>query len=521
MADASSTSDASKGKPAIDAPAEPKAGAPEIAYAWGRRDITRQHLNPDGTLYNEDTVLQMILGGDLRQYEDLLRDDQVRAAFEQRRKAVCSANWSVEAGADDGPSKAAAAWLEANLRRVGWDRVTDLMLYGVFYGWSVAELLWDVYDGKLGWRAIKVRNRRRFLFQPDGRGYIDTGAADANTRIYTDPPYFWTINSGADHSDNPYGQGLAHSLYWPVRFKRDGVRFWLVYLEKFAMPTALGKFKDGEQPDKRAALLQALIAICTEAGVTIPESMTVELLEAKRTGSSDYDPFRKACEVMIQKIILGQTLTSEVGSTGGNRALGDVHMKVRQDLVKGDADLIAESFNQGPATWLTVFNFAGATPPRVRREVEEPTDLDALSQQLERLHRIGFVPNLAMVQANWGGDMEEAPEPEPLDLTGQPGQLGGMPGRAEQRPNFAAAVRALFPDQEALDGAVDAIETRAARLTTAQLLGVLEFASDHTPQELLAELGNALPGWADDKLGEALARVIFVAQTWGRLNAGT
>ena len=48
---------------------------------------------------------------------------------------------------------------------------------------------------------------------------------------------FWTISTGAEHSDEPYGVGLARSLYWPVWFKRNNVQFWLIFLEKFGMPT--------------------------------------------------------------------------------------------------------------------------------------------------------------------------------------------------------------------------------------------------------------------------------------------
>lgn len=496
----------------------PRTSGEEIAVAYGRRDCTRYGINADGTLYNEDVVLQLQLGGDLRLYEDLLRDDQVSAAFGQRRSAVVSAAWTVQPGADDAASKAAAEHLELQLKRTGWDRVTDLMLYAVHYGWSVAEFIWDVQDGLLGWSAIKVRNRRRFLVTGSGRWFLDTGIVDPANRIYADAPYFWAINTGADNSDVPYGLGLAHQLYWPVRFKRDALRFWMVYSEKFAMPTALGKFKPGETLPMRAALLQALSAIQTEAGVTIPEDMVIELLEAKRTGSSDYGPLVQKLDGMIQKIVLGQTLTTEVGSTGGNRALGGVHMSVRQDLVKLDADLICESFNAGPAVWLTAFNFPGATPPRVTREVEEAEDLAALATQLSILDKIGFRPTLEMVQTHWGADMEEKPEPPPMP----PGAAGGFPpkaGQAEARAEFAASVRDLFPDQSILDGAIDLTEARFARLSNRMLQPVLEFAQDHTPQEMLEAMGDALPGWDADQLQEALARVLFVSKTWGRISA--
>lgn len=540
MADGSTTQRQARAQATLPAPIPGE----EIAVAYGERDITRSFLKPDGTLYNEDVVLQLQAGGDLRVYEDLLRDDQVASTFEQRRSAVTGSNWSVEPGAEDAASKAAALWLEENLNRVGWDTVTDRMLFARFYGWGVAELLWDVIDGKLGWREIKVRDRKRFLFQANGRGYLDTGVQSASPvgRIYTDAPYFWNVTAGSDHSDNPYGRGLAHQLFWPVRFKRDGIRFWLVYLEKFAMPTAVGKMPATSDTGtnttlRRQRLLSAIKALQTQAGVVIPEDMTIELLEAKRTGSVDYDQLCKRMDAAISKIVVGQTLTSDVGDSG-SRALGDVHNSVRMDVVKSDADLICESFNRGPATWLTELNFAGAKPPRVKREVEEKADLGALATQLVQLKTVGFRPKLTLVQANWGADMEENPDPPPAlrglgpdgkplppKKPGQPGQPG-EPDDDEQDPkgdqaDFAAAIASMFPDQTAIDGALDVVETRLAQVSRELLNPVLNYAANHTPVQLLAAIQDALPGWNPDQLEQALARVIFVSRTWGRINGTT
>jgi hypothetical protein len=67
----------------------------------------------------------------------------VKSCLEQRRSAVVSREWSVQSGNDADPrAKAAAAALEANLNEVGWDQVTDKMLYAPFYGIAVAELSW-------------------------------------------------------------------------------------------------------------------------------------------------------------------------------------------------------------------------------------------------------------------------------------------------------------------------------------------------------------------------------------------
>ncbi|EAM8775588.1 DUF935 family protein, partial [Salmonella enterica] len=90
-------------------------------------------------------------------------------------------------------------------------------------------------------------------------------------------PYFWSFSTGADHDDEPYGLGLAHWLYWPTFFKRNDIKFWLIFLDKFGMPTVAGKHPEGATPEQKRNLLALTRAISTDSGVIMPEGMSVEL----------------------------------------------------------------------------------------------------------------------------------------------------------------------------------------------------------------------------------------------------
>ncbi|MDO6575035.1 phage portal protein family protein, partial [Staphylococcus pasteuri_A] len=86
---------------------------------------------------------------------------------------------------------------------------------------------------------------------------------------------FWWFDVGADNDENPYGLGLAHWLYWPVFFKRNGLKYWSVFLEKFAQPTPTATLPQAQIQDpvmKRRAL-EALQAIQVDSGVLIPEGI--------------------------------------------------------------------------------------------------------------------------------------------------------------------------------------------------------------------------------------------------------
>ena len=61
-----------------------------------------------------------------------------------------------------------------------------------------------------------------------------------------------------------------------------------------------------------------------------------------------------------------------------DRYKADVQNSVRQELIKADADLLCESFNRGPARWLTEWNYPGAASPRVFRLTEPEEDLSLI-----------------------------------------------------------------------------------------------------------------------------------------------
>jgi phage gp29-like protein len=381
---------------------KPKLGA-EIATTRDGFDITRGFSGP--VLQPTDSVLRSRGGGDYRIYEAILSDWQVKTCLQQRQLAVVSREWVVEAGGPGARDQAAAEFMREQLNGIGWDRVTNLMLYGVFYGYAVAELIYARDGAHVVIERVAVRNRRRFRF--DAEGLLRLLTPDRMVEGIPAPaPYFWHYGTGADHDDEPYGIGLAHWLYWPVLFKRNGIKFWLMFLEKFGSPTAIGRYDAGASEEDRRRLLEATEAIQHDAGIVIPKDMMIDLLEASRAGTASYQGFHDAMDEAIAKVILGQTMTTQDGSS---LSQAKVHLQVRSDLVKADADLICEAWNTGPARWLTEWNFPGAVPPRVWRVMEEPEDLGARAERDARVRDLGFRPTLAYIRQTYGDGWEPAP----------------------------------------------------------------------------------------------------------------
>ena len=93
-------------------------------------------------------------------------------------------------------------------------------------------------------------------------------------RATTPVAYTDTLLENPDSILQTHGLGLAHSLYWPVFFKRSDIKFWLIFLEKFGMPTAVGRLPGGRIDDvsEQQRALQALQAIQTDSAVVAPKT---------------------------------------------------------------------------------------------------------------------------------------------------------------------------------------------------------------------------------------------------------
>lgn len=369
----------------------------EIATTGDGRDITRPFMA--GLQQPRDTRLNAAI--DWGVYDRVLLDDQVFSTLQQRRSAVVSREWTVLPGDEADPrSVEAADKFTATLTRIGWDRITDKMLYAIYNGYAVAEIIWEPRDGLLDFKQIKVRHARRFRFDDKAQLRLLTRSTMLGEIVPSRK--FWVFALGGADDDEIYGRGLAEWLYWPTLFKRNGLRFWNIFLDKFGSPTAIGKYRPGTPKADQMKLLAALQAIATDTGIAIPEGMAVELLQASRSGTGDYATLVDKMDAAISKIVLSQTMTTDNGSS---RSQGEVHADVKLAVVKSDADLLSDSFNadDGPARWWTDVNFGGdVAAPVVRRIVEEEADTKAQADTDAVLKGLGWERDDESFQDTYG-----------------------------------------------------------------------------------------------------------------------
>lgn len=287
-----------------------------------------------------DSVLAS-LGGDLREYGMLRRDDQVAALMQQRQDKLVEAEWEVIPGGDAPADVAAADFLREQLTGFNFDAACRKMHGSLLYGYGVAECLWGRDGSRITLRDIRVRAPWRFGF-----------AKDRQLKLLVESRWlpmpsrkFWLVTWGAEDDDTPYGMGLGHQLWWPVYLKRNGARFWAAYLDRFGVPTTKAVYpsdeSDAENEKRKKDALAAALSLRSEGAVALPEGFDVSLVESTSRGSGDFKDFLAYWDDAIAKIILSQTGTSRIGQYSGT---AEVHSGIGTSVVKADADIRSGTF---------------------------------------------------------------------------------------------------------------------------------------------------------------------------------
>ena len=378
-------------------------------------------------------------------YRETLRDERCMAALSQRLDAVVSRPWEVEPGGSKRQDRRAADDLTEQLEAVGFNTVCRQLLHGVWYGYAVAEAMWARDGDRIVLDRLPTRAPDRFRWSPQNELLLRTWSHPRGEPV--PDAKFVVLARPGESSDLPHGLGLGRWCYWPVWFKRHGLKFWSVALERFGSPTAKGTHPPKASEEEKDRLLQLVRNLATGTGVVIPEGQDISLVESVRRAGGDFADFVKYQDQALTTTILGQSSTTDQGPWKGT---AEVQKDVRDETIAADARLLDDALNATIARWLTSWNFPTAAIPRIRRDVDPPEDLDARARREEVIARVtGLRPTQAHVETVYGGEWEGAPPPQP-----------GPPNPADPGDAAAQALLAAFASQRhggAIDAAVESM----------------------------------------------------------------
>lgn len=148
------------------------------------------------------------------------------------------------------------------------------------------------------------------------------------------------------------------------------------------MPHLIGKHPRGASREETNTLADMLEDMVQDAIAVIPDDSSVEIQEANKSSSAEiYEKLIDKMNSEISKAVLGQTLTTEIGSTG-SYAAANTHMAVRQDIIDADKKLVESVINQ-LIRWIYEINFSSAEVPIF--EMYAPEDVDLTLAQRDKI----------------------------------------------------------------------------------------------------------------------------------------
>lgn len=329
-----------------------------------RNDITIPFYN--GALQHaDDTLIQRGGGKGLKIYDEIRRDPWAAAALDKRNKHLTARDYEVEAGGEQPIDIEAADFARGVFDGLPFDRISEDASGGaILKGFSASEIVWKREARWIKPERIVSHDQRRFVFGEDGKPRLLTWANMTNGIEL--PERKFIIHRHGVVGNNPYGLGLGSQLFWAVLFKREGVAFWLHFLDKYAGPTAVAQTPYGMLTPEQNKLLNQLAMIRTSSAITVPIGTDVKFLEAARSGSVSYKEWLEYWDKQISICILGETLTTDIGSAG-SKAAAETHAGMLDLLVDSDADHLSDTLYETLCTWLIEYNFPGAAVPRVWR----------------------------------------------------------------------------------------------------------------------------------------------------------
>jgi phage gp29-like protein len=328
-------------------------------------------------LPNPDPILKK-QGRDISAYTDLRSDAHVGGCIRRRKSAVQALEWRVEPGrASARSTKLARAVLEGlDMRALLHDAME-----AVLYGWQPLEVLWSAPGaGPVVPLAVQAKPLRWFTF--DALGQLRFKSREQPLWGEVLPPRKFLLAVQDASYDNPYGFADLSMCFWPVVFKRRGLRFWVTFAEKFGTPWVVGKTPRGTPAPEQDLLLDQLEAMVQDAVAVVPDDASVEVVEAAgKSASADlYERLLMFCRSEVAIALLGQNQTTEASV---NKASATAGLKVTDDLRDGDARLVEAVVNQ-LLRWVVDAN-EGEAAPAPTFELFEQAEINDLQASRDKL----------------------------------------------------------------------------------------------------------------------------------------
>lgn len=509
-----------------------------ITFEESRRKISEEIATRDRALNfigrsmfflpDPDPVLKNI-GKDITVYQELLADSHLGAVVESREAGVLSLEWEI---AREKSSARRAQVVDDLFKNLDLDEIMSGILNAPLFGYQPLEIMWEKVGAYILPAKVVAKPVEWFIFSPENELRFRT---KNNIQGEPLPERKFLLARNKATYQNPYGRRVLSRCFWPVTFKRGGLKFWMKFIEKFGMPWVIGKTPRGTDQKEQDKLLDALEAMVQDAIAVIPDDSSVDTVESPFRASSGglYQNFNDAMNMEMSKTVLGQTLTTQMQSTG-SLAATQGHMQVREDIIDSDKKIVEGTLN-ALIKYIYEINFSSTEARPLFRMFEEEDVDKTLAERDKILTESGVKFTKDYFKKTYSFDdkdfeVAESPYPDSSGKAQRAKSEASAEGDGDEGKEFIAAHPERVegpsgsPSQDQLERAADKLtgDAHALQSQASAMLEVIFQIADTSKsyEEFNKRLAEAYPEMDTESLEKLLEQSLFVSQSWGRLNAG-
>jgi len=318
------------------------------------------------------------LGITLKEYKTTLEDPHVYAGVQQRKGQIQQMGWELNVPTDCCIKDKIMSFIE------GWtfEKIISEMLNCVMFGYSVLEIEWK----KNGEEYIPVNliEKPSDWFRFDDKRKLVFLSDDGTIKV---PEYKFLVLKHKGSYENPYGEKIAKKIYKYVKQKEITIEMWQKLVERYGMPSLVGRYAAGATEDEKAALLSELESMIDDNITVMEEGETFEFPESAKYNIGDvFEKLLHFYNLEISKAILTVTLTTEITQVGSYKT-AQIHKEMLEYLGLADKKLIEDAVNK-VVEWYVILNHGlDAVAPKIklnRKEkiIESTIDRDKILQEI-------------------------------------------------------------------------------------------------------------------------------------------
>lgn len=430
-------------------------------------------------------------------------DDEVMSATLSMYAAVVSTPMRLEGG-----KESEHPFFEAELQKTKSQRAWAA-INAVLYGTSIFEAVYEDAQpitfkafNEQSFKFFDVNRLDELRFYPSGR-YAQGEVQDQQVKF--------CMTRWRNTAENPRGISSLSALFWVVFFRKNGWQFWVRFVERHASGLLVG-YTNANDVEKMAQDLAAAINAGSYA------TNTDNKVESIKTGDGgqSYALFDDYLTKRVRLLLLGQTLTSDVGDKG-SFAAAKVHKEVADDRCMILLDL-AKQIGDWQIRALAMVNQMTSALPVAVYEKGEGLAIERVDRDCKAAAAGLYKPTDSYMRDYYG--LKEGEYTIPEQTSAQPSapspDAASMAKMAALFAQFSAAQQPprFDPQQQAVEHLVaQAMEQGAFPISDAELIAVIQQSTDQ--DDLIERLETLVRGKTQPIFSVVLERALNAADIMG------